>query len=386
MLKILLLDCPNSLKDKLLGQGFDVEAGTVGMCTGVRRLPSQVYEKDLIFYSPEIASNLPEKLGNIQGVQSITDETPYFPFSHLDSRIKAGATFIAFINPVSKALSIQQSFYSWVPEMPPLAFTHDKLIYPCNFKAYPESEFKDQLAGLVQIDQLSIPALIKLKPPEYKGTPYSLPKRVDLFRNGNRDCLGFQLLHGNGRIFFLPKFKSNAETIELFLHRIVPKIYKVASHLGLVDLFRSPSEESASTELNRLLGEEKEIIEQQGVVRSALAATIRTKEKTIDDDETAKQILVYYDNARRQDDVALYFLYKIVEAIENKLGGEAEGIKKLGAGVEWKAVKRLANESYRDARHAPKPGDVVRKWTQDEIKKCFANTETIVMAYFGTLF
>jgi hypothetical protein len=46
---LLLLDCPEALKEKLLREGFDVEAGTVGMCTGARRLPSQVYEKDIIF-------------------------------------------------------------------------------------------------------------------------------------------------------------------------------------------------------------------------------------------------------------------------------------------------------------------------------------------------
>jgi hypothetical protein len=117
-----------------------------------------------------------------------------------------------------------------------------------------------------------------------------------------------------------------------------------------------------------------------------MAAVTREKQTVIDADPTARQILIYHDYARRQDDAALYYLYKIVEAVENKFGGERDGIAAVGAGTEWKAVKKLANESYRDARHAPKPGDVIRKWTQAEINECFKNTEAVVIAYFATLF
>jgi hypothetical protein len=30
-----------------------VETATVGLCAGVRKLPSQVYERDIFFYNPE---------------------------------------------------------------------------------------------------------------------------------------------------------------------------------------------------------------------------------------------------------------------------------------------------------------------------------------------
>lgn len=62
----------------------------------------------------------------------------------------------------------------------------------------------------------------------------------------------------------------------------------------------------------------------------------------------------------------------------------AAAIKALGR--KRKADKRLANESYREARHAPKPADVKKKWTQAEIKECFGDTEEIAAAYFPTLF
>jgi hypothetical protein len=58
----------------------------------------------------------------------------------------------------------------------------------------------------------------------------------------------------------------------------------------------------------------------------------------------------------------------------------------VGEQTAWKAVKRLANESYRDARHAPKPGDVVKKWTNAELKQCFEDTKNVIVAYFSTLF
>jgi len=54
MVRILLLDCSESLKNKLESQWFNVESGTLGFCTGVRKLPSQVYEKDVFIYNPGV--------------------------------------------------------------------------------------------------------------------------------------------------------------------------------------------------------------------------------------------------------------------------------------------------------------------------------------------
>jgi hypothetical protein len=377
MLKILLLDCPDWLNEKLLREGFDVEAGTVGMCTGIRRLPSQVYEKDIFFYSPEQVSADVARDG-------CRDETPHFSLSKLESRIRAGATFVAFVNPLCKEVVQQNSLYSWIPFMPPLDSTHDKIVFATEFDSYPLTEFS-ALAPVVSIDELHLPLLVKLAPPRRNRDSY-LPDVITLFCNGNGDCLGVAIMRERGRLILLPQFNSNSDVIETFLHRVVPKLYNVASHSGLIDLFRAPLERSASGELEELLSIEKQVRERQGSARSALAAATRHKTKVISNDATAKQILIYHDQARRQDDAALYYLYKIVEAIENNLGGESEGIKRIGAGTQWKAVKRLANESYRDARHAPKPSDVVKKWTHAEIKECFKNTETVVMAYFESLF
>jgi hypothetical protein len=114
MLKILLLDCSDSLKEKLQREGFDVEAGTVGFCTGVRKLPSQVYEKAVFFCDP---TSIPtDKVFRTE--DTIKDETPQFDLAHLESRINAGGTFVAFLNPLSGNIGIQQRFYGWIPWMP----------------------------------------------------------------------------------------------------------------------------------------------------------------------------------------------------------------------------------------------------------------------------
>jgi len=59
--------------------------------------------------------------------------------------------------------------------------------------------------------------------------------------------------------------------------------------------------------------------------------------------------------ARDNDGSPMPDLYKVIETIENALGGEANAIKVLGpdAGRALKPVKRAANEPGRDERHAP---------------------------------
>src|SRR5208337_3816790 len=126
MLKIPLVDCRDSLHEKLLREGFNVEAGTTGLCSGVRKLPSQVYEKALFFYDPEGAH-----AAGIRG--SMQDETPQYRLSHLESRIRAGATFVAFVNPVWQDPRLQNGLYGWIPFMPKLSFTHDQIISPRSF-------------------------------------------------------------------------------------------------------------------------------------------------------------------------------------------------------------------------------------------------------------
>ena len=76
----------------------------------------------------------------------------------------------------------------------------------------------------------------------------------------------------------------------------------------------------------------------------------------------------YLQDAREADDDNYLFpLYKLVETLENVLGGETKMIKALK--VERKPVKfliRLANDPIRDARHARRVRDVVQRPSTEE--------------------
>lgn len=377
MLRILLLDCSENLRRKLESQGFNVESGTVGVCTGVRKLPSQVYEKDIFFYNP---ASLPDN--GVVRKDSFKNLTPEYNLRHLEERIMYGGTLVAFVNRLSNSIEVQRSFYNWIPEMPEIEFTSDMIVSYNPLDKYPESQV-GYLAPIVTSENLSLPVFLRLKPPQPQGYRHDV---FFLFVNALGNCLGVHILRGQGSLTFLPKYKSNEEVIEIFLHRVVPRLYRSSGKSGLTDIFISPAEKAARAELEQLQSIEAQLRKRQEDIRAQLAGATREKSNVISADSTARQILIYYDHARREDEVALYYLYKIVEAIENKFGGETEGINVVGAGTEWKAIKRLANESYRDARHAPKPGDVIKKWTDAEIKKCFEDVKVVVTAYFATLF
>lgn len=370
MVPILLLDCAQALEERLKAQGFDVESGFAGYCKRTRRLPSQVYEKTVIIYDPTDFGPASQ------------DETPQYQLErYIEPTIKRGATVLVFANKFSDNLQLQRAAYEWVPYMPEIDFTNDKKIWRSRFSDYPDWHWK-MLAPIVT-EEIALPVLLKLKPPK----PQEYPQDVfSLCWNGHGDSLAVLILRGQGRLIVLPRFQSNEEVIETFLHRVMPDFYEGSTRTGLVEKFESPEEKAAREEMNQLEALEKQIAERRAEARERLATAVRAKGGVIKADETSKQVLLYWDKATRQEDAALFYLYKAVEAIENKLGGEAAGIKAIGMSAEWKSVKRLANESYRDARHAPKPADVVRKWTTAEIRKCFEDTQKIILAYFLSLF
>jgi len=379
MIPILLLDCSPQLLETLQRQGFDVEAGTIGFQTGVRRLPSQVYEKTIFIYDP---TSLFQRNGHDIQWGEIQDLTPHFGLERLRSRIESGATCLIFVNPLSLSEGNQNAAYSWIPYMPPLALTHDKLIGSNSFTDYPDLKWK-ALAPIVNKHDVELPVLRKVMAPP--------PKQFDndvfvLMSNGQGDALGVLILRGKGRHILLPKFKSNHEVVETFLHRVLPAMYNLKANVGLVDQYKSPTERATADKLKELDLQRKYVESQLTAGRSELQAARREKSGLINSDATAKNILVYHDIAVRQDAVALHYLYKIIEILENKYGGEAEGIRALGCNAEWKHVKRSANESYGDMRHAPKPGDVIKKWSPEDIKKCFSDTEKIILSYFEALF
>jgi hypothetical protein len=272
--------------------------------------------------------------------------------------------------------------YSWVPFMPAIQFTKDKRIGSNHFSDYPDNQCRF-LAPVVDANEVEIPVLQKLVTP----APQHYPRDIfTLFGNENGEKLGVLIVRGRGSLVVLPRFKSNEETISTFIQRVLPKMYESESRIGLIDKYISPNERDAHAQVTQFEAELATIEEGLEQKRVMLAAAKREKENVIHRDPTAQQILIYYDTALRQDDVALFYLYKAIELIENNHGGESGAIRKFGVGAEWKFLKKVANASYADIRHAPKPADVIQKWTDEDIRACFDACEKIVLAYFKSLF
>jgi hypothetical protein len=379
MIPILLLDCSEELLKRLQKQGYDADAGTVGFQTGARYLPSQVYERTIFIYNP--TSFFRKDGGEIQ-LDDIHNSTPQFAIEKLKERIENGGTCLIFVNPLSKFQKNQNAAYDWIPYMPLIVPTHDKVIISNSFSNYPDSAW-ELLAPIINKHEMDLPVLWKIKSPP--RAPYTNDVFV-LMSNNQSDVLGVLILRGSGRLIILPKFKSNDEIIEIFLDRVLPNMYSLKTKVSLVDQYESPAERVTAEKLGELQLQRKYVESQLTAKRSELQSARREKSRIIGADETAKRILIYHDIAVRQDSVALFYLYKILEILENKYAGEAEAIKALGCSAEWKHVKRSANESYGDIRHAPKPGDVIKKWTREEIKKSFSDTEKVVLSYFEVLF
>jgi hypothetical protein len=61
----------------------------------------------------------------------------------------------------------------------------------------------------------------------------------------------------------------------------------------------------------------------------------------------------YMQSARSSEERFLPEIYKMIETMENHLGGEAKLCARTGLTKEVKHLKRIANEGHRDERHAP---------------------------------
>jgi hypothetical protein len=307
----------------------------------------------------------------------VEDKSPQFPLNYLNRAVHNGATVVVFLNPIHDGIKIQRGLYTWIPSIPTLDFTHDKLIYPNDFRSYPDMKY--EFLAPILAEDVDLPVLLRVTTPANQET-------IHLFANANGDSLGCLIPLGNGFLLVLPKFISNEDVIETFLHRVVPKMYDLQHKSGLVEMFVSPVEQERLKQLAQLEKASAQIAEGLASERVGLETARREKANTISKDPTARRVLAYYDTAKLNEESALFYLYKMIEAIENKYGGEANGIKAVGASEEWKFVKRLANKSYADVRHAPKPTEIIEKPSRDEIEAAFKNTEKVVLAYFRTLF
>jgi hypothetical protein len=96
-------------------------------------------------------------------------------------------------------------------------------------------------------------------------------------------------------------------------------------------------------------------------------------------DATLRRCYDYLQDARERGDDAIFYLHKVVETIENALGGEARAGQTLGVLKEIKDLKRAANEPARDERHAPK--DPASTPLRADLGQAWESTRAVVRAY-----
>lgn len=373
---ILLLDCSGKLTEKLKYQGFDVDSGTIGFCNRIRHLPCQVYEKDILIYNPSFFASGGNGYIVVDDIQVVT---PEYSLTHLRNHILRGATLLIFINHVAVDLRKQNEAYSWIPFMPEIFSTKD--LQPI-VAIIGDDSYCNFLTPIVSKVDLKTPGLQKIGQPD----PYFGGTNVDLFLNRNDEVLGCFLIRGKGKLIILPEYQFNEEIINTFLHRVIPKLYNLETRINLIDQFLSPGEIVALEGIKKIEENRKELNETLGITKGKLTSAKLNKIQTIKKDETAILILNYYDLATQQDDVALFYLYKVIEALEKKYNGEKKARSTLGCNTEWNLIGKAANTSYADIRHAPKPGEKIKEWSQEEIKECFSATEKIINSYLSTLF
>ena len=99
-LKILLLDCSKKLLTRLKRQGLDVESGSLGYATGVKKLLRPIYEHDVFIYNPTTFSDgIVTQFG-----LNAEDKSPEYNFYEITRCVNRGATILAFTNKITDNL------------------------------------------------------------------------------------------------------------------------------------------------------------------------------------------------------------------------------------------------------------------------------------------
>jgi hypothetical protein len=297
MPRILLLDCSSTLVERLKRQGFDVVAGTIGFCTGSRYLPCQVYERDILVYNPY-------SVGVTIG--SYLDSTPEYSLKHLHRHIQRGATVLVFVNHLTDYSPQQNQVYSWLPFMPEMQSTKDEKVF---INPHLQRNFRF-LAPIVSEGYVKIPVLQKLVTPSLLEGNY-----IPLLYNLNDEVIGAFRQCAEGRLIILPQCQSNEDIINTFLNRVIPKLYNLEVRTNFIDKFVSPEEGIAQDAIQKTNEQIQELNEAIEAENEKLNAARRKKIQTVEKDETATRVLMYHKLASQQEDVALFYLYKVIGRI-----------------------------------------------------------------------
>ncbi len=380
---VLCLDTSPAIARAIRKFGWEVDEGTLGFCTGARRLPCQIYDKDVFVYCPSIEAGK-----RVATSGEFMDETPHFWLGEIATHLPRGGVLVAFLNNLDLDAGRQREAYSWIPAIPGLSPAMDTQVEAATAPPGPSviyksgapspEDFQRLVLTVVRPEHLRLPVRHIIESSPYSAHP--------LFVNRNNQTLGLVYHQTGGRIVLLPECTEPERVLINFFLRVLPKIYPTQPDSTLVDRFVSPEERSrlaeaatARTELDRL----------QGDLESATAAAneARTRKvQRIESDEVSRQLLRYHETAKRHEEHAIFYWYKAFEFLEKALGGEKEAIRLLDCPGAWRILNETANASYNDLRHAPDPGEKIREITPEEAARCLQAAEVVFLKYFDRLF
>jgi len=375
---IMLLDCSEALRKELEARGYDVSAGTTGYCTGVRSLPRPIYECDVLVYNPTTQNpKVPIK------EEAIADKTPVISFSQdtLAKHISSGGHWLVFANKVSEDPARQGFAYlPFVPGVRDMAFTQDT-----------KTSMSKGLGDLRHMDKylpvFRAPKVLPIKLPVLVKLDSSHDNFTTILENARGEALAGLFWWQFGEVLFLPTLENNDNAVLFYMTHIFPKFKHSATPKTLEDEFISPAEAD-------LRAKDDELFVQYGMLedfynenKKKLFEATQEKLKLIAADETARWAIECYKEAQEDPARAAGPLFKVLEAIGNKYGNDtAAKLILVDCNAEWNTLKELTNRSDKNARHLPKPGEVVKPLTEDEIRRCFDAAKKMILAYLRALF
>ena len=205
-------------------------------------------------------------------------------------------------------------------------------------------------------------------------------------RNLRDDIIASSYKTDDGLVVVLPTFENNNEVIIHFMDYVYPAIYEVKPNLpDYLELAKIPtikSLEDSLLEKHKQSGSiEKEIISLNTKIRDENTRL----EELIRKDPTSVALLGYIDDILENRLNSWFPAYKITEKVFSFFGSEAEAKKALGLNQELNFIRKIANETHRDTRHAPKPGEVINPPKKEDVDKIIEFSRFIVKAYIINL-
>lgn len=226
--QILLLDSSETVLQQLKAEHYNVNAGSLGMTNGIRRLPFPIYEATTIIYNPiticEKTHHYQASIGpgkELIKSQDIRNETPVNSLHPLKEHIQNGATLLTFVKHLTSRLVDTRRLYYWIPCFPELAATQDSKLEITRKEADPESAVFQPILGELEI---KLPVRYKIS---FQGR--TRPDNVlTLIRNSHRELLSIVMSLGKGKIIILPDYQNNDEVVSDFMNRVAPRLQQSA--------------------------------------------------------------------------------------------------------------------------------------------------------------